>query len=479
MILYSFIFFMLIFVGVGFLASRKSQKSSKDYLLSSGDVSPALSALSMMASKLSGYMFIGFIGVVYLNGVAAAWLMFGLLTGDIIVFYTLSSKLKKLHNQYNSLSYEDLVSQRFSGVYKKLRFFLAVMILIFLSIYASAQLKASSKALQAVLGWSEISGTILCAFFVLFYSWSGGIRASIWTDAVQAIVMLASSVGLTIYSLIYLGGWKEFMGGLQGVSSNYFTLFPENSGGGGVGGFLLFLIGWVFSGLCILGQPHVMVRIMVLDKIENLRKMRIYYYLANNLLFVFLFFVGLACRLILKDVGVGEFDPEMALPLLSLKLMPAILVGIVLAGIFSSVMSTVDSQIISCSAAISQSIMPKVSLLKNRSRYHFTKLLTVILVIVTTLTAIFSSGSIFDMVVFSWSTLGVTLGTAACLQILFPSIKETMCLFIVFVGGLVTVLWRMFGLSPVVTEAFPGIISVITIVCLYKIYKAMHLRSYK
>lgn len=410
-------------------------------------------------------MFTGYIGFIYLNGSAGAWLMAGQLTGDIILFYFFSERIKSIQTQYKSLSYEDLLSQRVGEVYSKLRLFLALMIVLFLAIYAAAQLKASSKALHAILDWPDYAGITICALFVLLYCWSGGIRASIWTDAIQSIIMIGAGISLSLFSIHYVGGLENFSNSLKDIPSNYYTFFPDNLATGGATGLLLFYVGWIFTGLCVLGQPHVMVRIMALDSIKNINKMRLYYYAANILLVVSLFFVGVSSRLILKEkLGMEGFDPEMAMPLLSMELFPSVFVGLMLAAIFASTMSTVDSQIISCSAAISQSILPK----KKLSPYLFNKVTTLILLCVTVFIAFFASSTVFDLVIFSWSTLGVVLGSAAFIQFFLPKMKESLCMGIISIGGIITVLWRVLELHKIVPEALIGFLTVILLLLLFK-----------
>ncbi|MBE8221322.1 MAG: hypothetical protein HAW60_01175 [Bdellovibrionales bacterium] len=455
---------MAIFALIGILASHKSKASSEDYLLASNTIPASISALSMMSSKFSGYMFIGFIGFVYLKGFSGILLAAGLVAGDFIGLHLFSNKIKQLHNKYKSLSYEDLISQRASGVYKKLRFVLASLILILLSIYISAQLKASSKAIHGILDWPENSGIFICAAFVLFYSWSGGIRASMWTDAIQSILMIVSAIALGIYSIVHLGGIHNFFIQANSISESYFSIFKSNISIGGVEGILIFSIGWLFGGFAILGQPHAMIRILALNNIKNLKSMKKYYYLSSLILLIALFIVGISCRLILKQNGLDGFDPEMALPLLSLQLMPSIFVGIILAGIFAAVMSTVDSQILSCSAAVSQ------SLTKNKTSYFFNKVVTVVLIILTSLMALFATGSVFDLVVFAYAILGVTLGTAIIIQVIFPKMKESICLAIVILSGMSSVVWVLAGYKSIATESLIGFVVSFTLMIFYKIF---------
>ena len=109
--------------------------------------------------------------------------------------------------------------------------------------------------------------------------------------------------------------------------------------------FVLFAFGWLFAGAGVVGQPHIMVRVMTIDRVDSMAKARRIYFVWNALFAAAAIIVGLAARASLTGDIVS--DPELALPLLAQNLLPAILVGLVLAGIFAATMSTADSQVLS------------------------------------------------------------------------------------------------------------------------------------
>ena len=111
----------------------------------------------------------------------------------------------------------------------------ALVTLIFLSIYAAAQLHAGSKALTVLFGWDTWAGVTFGAAVVGLYCVSGGIRSSIWVGSVQAILMLISMVslcgvaiasfGLGVFAIALFGypfGFNPIIGtvGLIGVAIN-------------------------------------------------------------------------------------------------------------------------------------------------------------------------------------------------------------------------------------------------------------------
>ena len=65
---------MLFFAGVG-IASIRVKKDTDDYLVAGRGMHPALAALSAVSTWNSGYMFIGFIGFIFLQGYSAIWML--------------------------------------------------------------------------------------------------------------------------------------------------------------------------------------------------------------------------------------------------------------------------------------------------------------------------------------------------------------------------------------------------------------------
>ena len=83
---------------------------------------------------------------------------------------------------------------------------LGTVSIVAVTLYATAQMTAGSKALFVLFGWDYSAGAILVAVMVLLYCWAGGIRASIWTDVAQIIVMYSAMALLMIVALNEMGG---------------------------------------------------------------------------------------------------------------------------------------------------------------------------------------------------------------------------------------------------------------------------------
>ena len=451
MVIYSFFFFLAVFVLIGILSTLKSKKNNADYFLAGRNVHPVLASLSAIATSNSGYMFIGMIGYTYIHGLQSVWLMIGWVLGDFMVSSFVHKELRIVTENNNILSFGGILARWQKGCdFKKLRVLAGIITLVFLGVYAAAQFKAGSKALHVLFGWDYSTGAIMGSIIVFLYCLAGGIRASIWTDVAQSVVMICAMGLLFFVSVRQVGGFEQYLIKLDAVSPGFLSFKPTNLALDGSIGIFLFIMGWMFSGFGTVGQPHIMVRFMAVDDPKHMTQTRLYYFLWYIVFNVLTLGVGLAARLILSESG--SFDAELALPLMSQGLLPEILIGVVLAGIFAATMSTADSQILSCSAAFTRDIIPrKESLL-------VTKMTTGMVTIAALLVALFGSKNVFDLVIIAWAVLAAAFGPLLIVYALKKRVSETTGIGMMVVGMSVTLLWRGLGFEGIMYEAAPGMI---------------------
>jgi SSS family transporter len=451
MLITSFLFCLLIFVIIGALSVLKSRHNHSDYLMASQSIPPWQAGLSAVATTNSGYMFVGMIGHTYSVGISSIWLMIGWITGDIIASSIIHKKLRIATEKQNSNSFGSILSTWQGTNYTILQALVGIITLVFLGTYAAAQLTAGGKALHVLFDWNYNTGAWIGAVIVLIYCYAGGLRASIWTDVAQSIVMVVAMALLLFISLQEVGGFSGFWHKIHAISPTYHKIFPQNLQFGTVMGPLLFVTSWIFAGFGIIGQPHVMIRFMALDDHKHIAKARLYYYLWYITFFCLTIGVGFSARLLLS---VETFDAELALPLLAQNLLPSILVGLILAGLFSATISTADSQIISCSAALTMDLSKKLP-----NKYLFVKLSTFIVTALALFIALSGSKSVFKLVIISWAVLGSAFMPLMTLYALNKFVSQPVAIAMVLGGILITLAWRYTPYAETIYEIMPGIIS--------------------
>ena len=98
-ILLSFLLFLGFFAGVGLASMRVKQDTTDDYLVAGRGMHPALAALSAVSTWNSGYMFIGFIGFIYLMGYSAIWIGVISTIGQLVAWIWLYKFIQKEGNE--------------------------------------------------------------------------------------------------------------------------------------------------------------------------------------------------------------------------------------------------------------------------------------------------------------------------------------------------------------------------------------------
>jgi SSS family transporter len=398
-------------------------------------VKPWLVGLSAVATNNSGYMFIGVIGFTYASGLSAVWLMIGWIVGDWLASSFIHGRLRERASDTAGPTFASVLARWHGADYRHLRRLIGLVSLVLLSIYAAAQLKAGGKALHALFGWPEYLGALIGSAIVLAYCMAGGIRASIWTDAAQSIVMALAMGILLFVSVQAVGGAAELSEGLAAVDPHYLDWFPADLPFGIPLGPLMFVAGWLLAGFSVVGQPHIMVRFMALEASAQMRRARIWYYSWFVVFYAMATGVGLLSRILLPETG--SFDAELALPTIALELLPAPLVGLILAGIFAATMSTADSLILSCAGTLTHDLptQPRRSVVWSKSATFAVTLFALGI-------ALSDNRSVFALVVYAWAGLGAAFGPLLAAYALGYRPSETLALASVVSGVTLVYLWK-------------------------------------
>jgi len=395
-VILSFIFFMSIFAGVGLASIRVKKDTTDDYLVAGRGMSPSLAALSAVSTWNSGYMFIGFIGFTYTMGYPVAFLAFMSTIGQFVAWAWLYKFIQREGRERGVRSLSSLVAEKAGAPEAKLAGILSVL---FLSVYAAAQLTSGGKALFVMMGWPEVVGILIGFVLVVAYCYAGGIRASIWTDAAQSCVMIVGSTILCWISLQEVGGFAGLENGLNQQDTALTNFLPPNL----MFGLTLWTAAFFLGGLSVAGQPQVVSRVMTLGNDDDRKKAMIWFFVWQTPFIVLMLIIGLASRVLFTG---SDFDAELGLPMMAMETMPAIGVGMILASIFAATMSTADSQVLACTAAITDDIKPEWN-----QDHKTTKKVTIAVAAFATLISVGGlyvpgGDSVFQLVVFAVYGLG-------------------------------------------------------------------------
>ena len=442
----SFLLFMCAFAGIGLASMWVKEDTTDDYLVAGRGMHPALAALSAVSTWNSGYMFIGFIGFTYTMGYSIIWIGLGSMAGQIIAWTWLYKFIQQSAKERDVRSLSSLVSNVTGSPEAKLA---AVLSVLFLAVYAAAQLTSGGKALYVMLGWSEVIGILIGFVLVVAYCYAGGIRASIWTDAAQSSVMIIGSSLLCYVAIQEVGGISGLHEGLESQNANLTSMVPADLNFG----VSLWIFAFFLGGLSVAGQPQVVTRVMTLATDQDRKTAMLWFFAWQTPFLLIMVIIGLASRVVFTG---ADFDPELGLPMLAMETLGPFWVGLILASIFAATMSTADSQVLACTAAFTDDVMPEIS-----QDHMKTKIVTLVIAAFATAISIFGlyvpgGDSVFALVVLAVYGLGSIFVPILIIRWAGyePDTNHTMAMML---AALFTViLWSVSGFGDDIFPSVPG-----------------------
>ena len=442
----SFLLFMCAFAGIGLASMWVKEDTTDDYLVAGRGMHPALAALSAVSTWNSGYMFIGFIGFTYTMGYSIIWIGLGSMIGQIVAWVWLYKFIQQSAKDRDVRSLSSLVSNVTGSPEAKLA---AILSVLFLAVYAAAQLTSGGKALYVMLGWSQVIGILIGFVLVVAYCYAGGIRASIWTDAAQSSVMIIGSSLLCYVAMQEVGGISGLHEGLESQNANLTSMVPADLNFG----VSLWIFAFFLGGLSVAGQPQVVTRVMTLATDKDRKTAMLWFFAWQTPFLLIMVIIGLASRVVFTG---ADFDPELGLPMLAMETLGPFWVGLILASIFAATMSTADSQVLACTAAFTDDVMPQIS-----QDHKKTKIVTLVIAAFATAISIFGlyvpgGDSVFALVVLAVYGLGSIFVPILIIRWAGyePDTNHTMAMML---AALFTViLWSVSGFGDDIFPSVPG-----------------------
>lgn len=457
----SFGLFVMIFLGVGIYSGFRQQSTAEDYLLASREANPWLTGLSTMATGNSGFMFIGLIGLTYSIGLSTLWIVLGWIAGEYLAWYLIHHRLRQASETADSSTVVSFLSQE-SAESRWLTLTSSFITIAFLGVYAATQLQAGSKALSVIFGWDYSIGIILGAVIVTIYCFAGGIRASLWVGSLQALLMMVSMLLLVGVAIAHCNGISGLISKLTEADPTLISLAPPNLRFG----MVPFALSWFVAGFGVVGQPHIMGRIMAIDSGKNVPIARNIYMALYVIFVTSAIGVGLTARVLLPELLAAGSDVELALPQLAESLLPGLLVGVVLSGLFAATISTADAQLLTCSATLSQDVFHWAA-----SSYKLVKLGTVLMSLLILAIALLGDDNVFALATIAWSTLAAGLGPLMVVRVWHLPVRTPIAILMMLAGVAAALTWRLgLGWSDSACEALPGVLAGVSVYLLSRLF---------
>src|SRR5688500_8383203 len=339
--------YFLVLFAIGYWAARREKNVSSDYFLAGRDVGWLAVGASLFASNIGSEHLVGLAGTGAASGLAVGhfeWIacFMLLLLGWLFVPLYLRSGVYTM---------PEFLERRFNPAARW--YFTWVSVIGYVLTMISVTLFAGGVVMRAVTGldlWT--SATVLIVMTGL-YAVFGVLRAVIYTEVMQALVLIVGSAALMFIGLNAVGGWS----GLEArLPDDYFSMWKSMNHPD-------FPWTGVIFGAPILGvwywctDQHIVQRVLAAKNVGEARRGTI---LAGYLkiLPVFIFVLpGMVAAALYSDVA-GAADS--AYPVLVTRLLPAGFKGLVLAGMLAALMSSLASAFNSCSTLLTWDVYRKL-----------------------------------------------------------------------------------------------------------------------
>ena len=141
-------------------------------------------------------------------------------------------------------------------------------LVVFVTIYVSAQIDAIGTAFEGFLGWNYYVGAIVGFAVVLVYIVSGGFVAVVWSDVFQASLMVLGLVALPVFGLIAIGGLEPAVEQIRAQDPGLMSLWGP---AGASWSSFFTILGFLAIGLGFLGSPQIFVRFLSLRSEKEIR----------------------------------------------------------------------------------------------------------------------------------------------------------------------------------------------------------------
>lgn len=432
-LLISFLAYLLLIGLIGGNAYTRTHDID-DYILGGRKLGAVVTALSVGASDMSGWLLLGLPGAVYLAGLSEVWIGIGLVIGAYASWRLVSRRLRVYSGHArNSLTLPDYLENRFADRSRLLRILSALVILLFFTFYTASGLVGGAVLFENSFGLDYRLALALGALVIVSYTLVGGFLAVSWTDALQAALMLLALLMTPLLVWQEIGDPGQLLERINQADPQATSLFQGTSPLG-----IISLLAW---GLGYFGQPHILARFMAIedpDKLVAARRVAMTWMVVVLLGSVSTGLAGLAY------FGVGALDnPETVFIALSQSLFNPWIAGVIAAAILSAIMSTIDSQLLVSSSVISEDfyrvfIRPAAG---ERELLLVSRSAVIGIAVIAVFIASDRDSRVLDLVSYAWAGFGAAFGPVILLSLFWRQMTATAAIAGMAIGAVTVVLW--------------------------------------
>jgi solute:Na+ symporter, SSS family len=428
-------------LGIGVYFFRKN-KNLEDYYVGSRSIGSWHIGLSVVATDVGGGFSIGLGGLGFAIGLAGSWMLFTGLIGAWLAAVFLIPVISKLSQKHHFFTFPQVFEHFYD---RKTALIAGIISAIGYTGFTSSQLLAGAKLASATFIEIDLQkALIIMGVIAVVYTSIGGLKAVIYTDTVQWIILMAG--------LIFIGIPVSYVavGGMDAIRD---TLGPEFLNLGNVSWQQI--VNWAVTIIPIWFVGMTLYQRIYASKSEKMAKKA--WYLAGLFEWPVMAFMGVTLGLFSRvafekgmfaSLGFDSstmMDAEMGLPVLLNTVLPAGIMGLMLSAYFSAILSTADSCLMAASGNVQTDILSKIFKFRSGTKYQLriSQIVTVALGTLALLLASFMT-NVLELMLYSYAFMVSGLFVPVLVSLYTNKAKPNAAIGAMIGGGTTTVLLTTF-----------------------------------
>ena len=347
---------------IGWIAKKaRTENTMRDFYLAGNGFGTLMLFMTLFATQYSGNTFFAFTGATYRIGYA--WIVsLHFMTAVIVVYLLFAPKLHLLAKKNGFLTPGDYINNRYQN--KLLVLLVTLVMVAVLANFLLAQLMAMGRAMQGLNPESGATsynvGVIVLALIMLAYGTLGGMRAVVWTDALQGGVLMIGFAVLIVMLFDRFGSLEKATQMLMHVdltTGSRKALVPSADQ---CRQWLSYILAVGF-GICL--YPQAIQRIYAASSLKTLkRSMTLMAFMPIPTMLISLI-AGIMALAYLPGLEGASSDQIFGQVLREVQLHSALgnmLVVLILSAILAAMMSTADSALLSLSSMLTKDVFAQL-----------------------------------------------------------------------------------------------------------------------
>jgi SSS family solute:Na+ symporter len=342
------VIYLLAIAGISVWSIRKSKATTSDYFLANRNLGWFVIGASILASNVGSEHIVGLAGSAAQSGTVLGHYELHsyivLILGWVFVPFYLRSSVYTM---------PEFLERRFNPQARRL--LTIIQLISYVIAKASVTIFAGALVFNQFLGVDFWTGAIILVVVTGFYTVLGGLHAVMYTEAIQAIVLLLGSLILMVFGLREVGGWDALMAAVPKEKLNMFPPLsdPEFP-------WLGILIASPIVGLwywCT--DQHIVQRCLAARNEQEARRGTIFAALLKLMPFFIFLIPGLIAFVLNQQGKIQLGDVNTAFPVMVKSIMPVGLRGVLAGGLLAALMASLASVYNACSTLYTIDIYKK------------------------------------------------------------------------------------------------------------------------